>query len=420
MENNFSSEITNPETQLSKLCYNSILDSHNFFLHNRINPLESNEGLKVRLLSKINDEYKHAYNAKPKKEDSKSIQPDGTTFGLEKDLEDIAIDLQNVNQIKTKKESIVIKSQKIDENIFKEQKSEPKSEIETIIEELKDNEEKLAKVPKKFLLTSKKKDETLHGSNVAQSRSNLISDQVLPYQPSRVGAIAITKMRKLTKPTWHPPWKLMRVISGHQGWVRCVAVDVSNQFFVTGSSDRTIKFWDLASGQLKLTLTGHINTVRGLALSTRHAYLYSCAEDKTVKCWDLEYNKVIRSYHGHLSGVYCLTLLPKLDVIATGGRDAVVRVWDIRTKAQIHTLGGHSNAVSAVISQEFEPQIVSGSHDSTIRLWDIGTGKCMNTLTNHKKSVRSLLFHHEEYTFASGAPENIKVFGIFQFVLIMI
>jgi pleiotropic regulator 1 len=67
-----------------------------------------------------------------------------------------------------------------------------------------------------------------------------------------------------------------------------------NQFFVTGSSDRTIKFWDLAKGTLKITLTGHVNTVRALAISDRHPYLFSCGEDKTVKCWDLEQNKVVR------------------------------------------------------------------------------------------------------------------------------
>ncbi len=39
----------------------------------------------------------------------------------------------------------------------------------------------------------------------------------------------------------HAPWKLMRVIPGHQGWVRAVAVDVSNEWFATGSADRTIK-----------------------------------------------------------------------------------------------------------------------------------------------------------------------------------
>ena len=71
-----------------------------------------------------------------------------------------------------------------------------------------------------------------------------------------------------------------------------MAVDPGNEWFVTGSGDRTIKFWDLASGQLKLTLTGHIEQVTGLAISPRQPYMFSCALDKMVKCWDLEYNKV--------------------------------------------------------------------------------------------------------------------------------
>ena len=71
-------------------------------------------------------------------------------------------------------------------------------------------------------------------------------------------------------------------------------MDPMNKFFVSGSNDRTIKFWDLASGQLKVTLTGHINTVRRLAVSDRHPYLFSAGEDKMVKCWDLEQNKVVR------------------------------------------------------------------------------------------------------------------------------
>ena len=46
--------------------------------------------------------------------------------------------------------------------------------------------------------------------------------------------------------------------------MRSLAFDSSNEWFVTGSADRTIKVWDLASGQLKLTLTGHIEQVRAL------------------------------------------------------------------------------------------------------------------------------------------------------------
>lgn len=214
---------------------------------------------------------------------------------------------------------------------------------------------------------------------------------------------------KFQSPEWHPPWKLYRVISGHTGWVRCIDVDPTNNWFVTGSNDRVIKFWDLASGKLKLSLTGHINTVRGVVISTRHPYLFSCGEDKEVKCWDLEQNKVIRHYHGHLSGVYSLSLHPSLNILITGGRDCVARVWDIRSRQQIMCLEGHNNTVCSIVTQENDPQIITGSHDNTIKLWDLTKGKLFSTLTHHKKSIRSLIIPDNEYTFLSGGCDNIKV-----------
>eukprot|EP01116_Phalansterium_solitarium_P022789 TRINITY_DN765_c0_g1_i2.p1 TRINITY_DN765_c0_g1~~TRINITY_DN765_c0_g1_i2.p1 ORF type:complete len:527 (-),score=199.21 TRINITY_DN765_c0_g1_i2:2823-4403(-) len=227
--------------------------------------------------------------------------------------------------------------------------------------------------------------------------------------PTKSRALVVKNPYLAVKPDWHPPWKLMRVISGHLGWVRAAAVDVSNEWFATGSADRTIKIWELASGTLKLTLTGHINTVRGLAVSTRHPYLFSCGEDKQVKCWDLEYNKVIRHYHGHLSGVYCMAMHPTIDVLITGGRDSSARVWDIRTKANVFTLSGHQSTVAAVACQSSDPQVITGSNDSTIRLWDLAKGSTSATLTHHKKSVRALALHPVDFSFASGAPDNIKL-----------
>ncbi|KAK1933442.1 WD domain, G-beta repeat containing protein [Babesia divergens] len=219
------------------------------------------------------------------------------------------------------------------------------------------------------------------------------------------------------QPKWHPPWKMYRMIVGHQGWVHCVSVDVSNQWFATGSADRLIKIWDLATCELKLSLTGHINAVRDLKISDRHPYLFSCGEDNTVKCWDIEQNKVIRSYHGHLSGVYSLALHPALDVLFSGGRDAVVRVWDIRTKESVHVLSGHTGTIMSLAAQAAEPQVISGSQDKTVRLWDLAAGKSIVTLTNHKKSVRAMAIHPSEYTFCTGAADNVKVWkcpeGIF-------
>ncbi|KAJ6156920.1 hypothetical protein N7497_005805 [Penicillium chrysogenum] len=213
---------------------------------------------------------------------------------------------------------------------------------------------------------------------------------------------------KQQRPEWHAPWKLMRVISGHLGWVRSLAVEPNNQWFASGAGDRTIKIWNLATGALRLTLTGHISTVRGLAVSPRHPYLFSCGEDKMVKCWDLETNKVIRHYHGHLSGVYTLALHPRLDLLVTGGRDGVCRVWDMRTRSNIHVLSGHKGTVADIKCQDADPQIISGSLDSTVRLWDLAAGKSMGVLTHHKKGVRNLAIHPTEFTFASASTGSIK------------
>ncbi|KAG6437696.1 hypothetical protein SASPL_102621 [Salvia splendens] len=237
-------------------------------------------------------------------------------------------------------------------------------------------------------------------SNVSSER-NMSTSAIMERIPSR-----------WPRPVWRAPWKNYRVISGHLGWVRSVAIDPSNTWFCTGSADRTIKIWDLASGRLKLTLTGHIDQVRGLAVSNKHTYMFSAGDDKLVKCWDLEQNKVIRSYHGHLSGVYCLALHPTIDILLTGGRDSVCRVWDIRSKAQIRTLPGHDNTVCSVFTRPTDPQVITGSHDSTIKLWDLRTGKTMSTLTHHKKSVRAMAPHPTEDCFVSASAENIKKFRL--------
>eukprot|EP01069_Polyplicarium_translucidae_P001353 Polyplicarium_translucidae@DN1634_c0_g1_i1.p1 len=232
-----------------------------------------------------------------------------------------------------------------------------------------------------------------------------------PSSSAPTASLEITLRRpvKVPQATKHHPWKLMRVVSGHQGWVRCLAIDPGNEWFVSSGNDRLIKIWDLASGTLKLSLTGHINTVRGLAVSDRHPYLFSCGEDNAVKCWDLEYNKAIRSYHGHLSGVYSMTLHPAIDVLATGGRDAVVRLWDMRTKLGIHVFAGHTGTVMSLASQKANPQLISGANDKMIKCWDLIAGRCATTLTHHKKSVRALGLHPTEYSFCSAAADHVKV-----------
>ena len=232
----------------------------------------------------------------------------------------------------------------------------------------------------------------------------------MSHEPST----ALTRIQPLDQHTHS--WKLLRTLAGaHQGWVRAVTVDqVTNDWFVTGSSDSTIKIWDLASLELKSTITGHIMGVRALVVSKKFPYLFSGSEDKTLRCWDLEkLNAVegcqIKNFHGHVGGIYALSLHPQLDVVLSGGRDAVVRIWDIRATKEITLLSGHKSDITSIESFDNDPQVVTSSMDGTIRLWDLRKQSTELCITQHSKSIRSMVAHPLETTFTSGDSNgNIK------------
>ncbi|CUM67177.1 uncharacterized protein PRCAT00004870001 [Priceomyces carsonii] len=245
--------------------------------------------------------------------------------------------------------------------------------------------------------------------------SNVLSGPI-PRENSSGNALYGQEKDEGTQAGPFADWKLMRVMAGaHQGWVRCVSVDpVTNKWFATGSSDSTIKIWDLASLTLKAQITGHIMGIRSLAISTKFPYLFSGSEDKTVRCWDLERTNSsagcqLREYHGHVGGIYAMALHPELDLLFTGGRDQVIRVWDIRTRTEVMVLTGHRSDISSIISQIGDPQVISSSMDSTIRLWDLRKQETALTLTHHSKSIRLLVEHPTEMTMCSGdSSGNIK------------
>lgn len=248
--------------------------------------------------------------------------------------------------------------------------------------------------------------------NKLESEQSEVDNQVFP-PPTAVIDTRDERAREegvksVPEPSFHRNWINYGVITGHNGWVQAVSVDPSNKFFVTGSGDRMIKFWDLAKAELMLTLTGHIGGVMDLELSKKSPYLFSCCDAKEIYCWDLNTNSIIRDFHGHLSGVYCLSLHPVLDIFASGGRDSVGRVWDIRTRQNVFVLEGHNLTVFDIIMQEHLPNIITASADGTIRTWDLrNSAKCIGVLTRHAKSVRALASHPSQWSFVSASQDSM-------------
>ena len=64
------------------------------------------------------------------------------------------------------------------------------------------------------------------------------------------------------------------------------AVAISDNYYVSGSWDNTIKVWNLATGELERTLTGHSSSVSSVAVSGDK--IVSGSRDNTIKMWQLQ------------------------------------------------------------------------------------------------------------------------------------
>src|SRR5690242_3504174 len=66
-----------------------------------------------------------------------------------------------------------------------------------------------------------------------------------------------------------------------------VAVTSDGRFAVSASWDKTLKVWDLATGQTLCTLEGHTSGVCGVAVTSDGRFAISASNDKTLKVWNL-------------------------------------------------------------------------------------------------------------------------------------
>ena len=84
---------------------------------------------------------------------------------------------------------------------------------------------------------------------------------------------------------------MLTSLEGHTGDVYSVAWSPNGKTLASGSGDRTVKLWDVATGKLLASLRGHTGAVYTVAWSPDGKTLASGSDDRTVKLWDAAVGK---------------------------------------------------------------------------------------------------------------------------------
>jgi WD40 repeat protein len=95
--------------------------------------------------------------------------------------------------------------------------------------------------------------------------------------------------------------------------------------------------------------------------------IVSGSRDKTLKIWNLQTGECDAIFKDHNDEVLCVAVLPDGRIVS-GSKDKTLKIWNPLTKKCNVTLTGHTDRVKCVGVLP-DGRIVSGSEDKTIRIW---------------------------------------------------
>lgn len=157
--------------------------------------------------------------------------------------------------------------------------------------------------------------------------------------------------------------------AGHTNFVYAVAFAPDGRHIASGGTDRTVRVFDLATGNLLKTFEC-ANNVTNVAFTVDSKYVLSSG-DSVIHMWDHAAGKELRRFEGHQGPAPGMALSADGRRLLTGGDDKTIRLWDVATGKELHKLSGHGDTVHCVAFSSDGRRAISGSFDRSVRLWGL-------------------------------------------------
>lgn len=215
------------------------------------------------------------------------------------------------------------------------------------------------------------------------------------------------------------------VLSGHKDIVLCLDTCVNSlgeALILTGSKDNTVRLWEANNGQCIGVGAGHMGAVGAVAFSKKHRnFFISGSSDRTLKVWNLDgpSNDVVNNLKAkavvaaHDKDINSVAVAPNDSLVCSGSQDRTACVWRLPDLVLVVTLKGHKRGIWSVEFSPVDQCVITASGDKTIKIWAISDGSCLKTFEGHTSSVYRASFITRGTQFVScGADGLVKLWTV--------